>query len=223
MSRHLPLVSRLQNGSRTTTVCVVDDNADVRTGIESLLQSIGINCRTFASAREFLDGGFADETSCLILDVRLPGLSGLDLQAELLRDELDVPIIFITGYGDIPMTVKAMKAGAVEFLSKPVCEQDLLDAVGVALERHRARRESEVHTKEWVAMHEALTPREQDVMKGVCAGLMSKQVAGEMGVSEMTVKVHRHNLMKKFGTRSLVELVRISNQLAKIRPRAHSG
>jgi FixJ family two-component response regulator len=220
VSTQLPRPSP-QNDSRSATVFVVDDDADVRTGIESLLQSVGINCRTFASAREFLDGGFADEVSCLILDVRLPGLSGLDLQAELLRDNIDLPIIFITGHGDIPMTVKAMKAGAVEFLSKPVREQDLLDAVGLALECHRTRREAEAHTNDWLAKYQALTLREQDVMKGICAGLMNKQVAGEIGVSEVTVKVHRHNLMKKFGTRSLVELVRIADYVVKVSPRGH--
>lgn len=205
--------------SRTATVCVVDDDADVRGGMESLLHSVGLDCRTFSSTREFLDYASASEVSCLILDVRLPGLSGLDLQAELLRENIDIPIIFITGYGDIPMTVKAMKAGAVEFLPKPVREQDLLDAVGVALQRDRARREIDLHTHDWLSKYEALTPREQEVMKGVCAGLMNKQVAAEIGVSEITVKVHRHNLMKKFGARSLVELVRISDHLAKVRPR----
>jgi FixJ family two-component response regulator len=209
--------------SRGATVCVVDDDADVRAGIESLLHSVGLDCRTFASTRAFLDDTFTGEVGCLILDIRLPGLSGLDLQAELLRKNIDIPIIFITGYGDIPMTVKAMKAGAVEFLSKPVRDQDLLDAVAVALERDRTRREFAVHTSDWLAKYEALTPREQEVMRGVCAGLMNKQVAAEIGVSEITVKVHRHNLMKKFGARSLVELVRISDHLARVRPRAHSG
>lgn len=211
------------NASRSAIVYVVDDDADVRSGIECMLQSVGLNSRAFASTREFLDVVLAEEVRCLILDVRLPGLSGFDLQTELLKANIDIPIIFITGYADIPMTVKAMKAGAVEFLPKPVREQDLLDAVGLALERDRTRREFDMQTNDWLAKYEALTPREQEVMKGVCAGLMNKQLAAEIGVSEITVKVHRHNLMKKFGVRSLVDLVRISDRLAKIRPRLRSG
>jgi FixJ family two-component response regulator len=204
------------------TVCVVDDDADVRTGIQYLLQSVGLNCKTFATAREFMDGAFAGEVSCLVLDVRLPGWSGLDLQAELSRANVDIPIVFITGHADIPMTVKAMKAGAVEFLSKPLREQDLLDAVRNALGRDRMRREWEAHTSDWLAKYEALTPREREVMKGVSAGLINKQVAAEIGLSEITVRVHRHNLMKKFGVRSLVELVRISDQLARLGQRTRS-
>jgi FixJ family two-component response regulator len=211
------------SASSGATVSVVDDDADVRAGIENLLRSVGLNCRTFASTSEFLDDPHSDEMSCLILDIRLPGLSGLDLQAELSRSNIDIPIIFITGHGDIPMTVKAMKAGAVEFLSKPVRGQDLIDAIAVALERDRTRREIDAHTTDWLAKYETLTPREQEVMKGVCAGLMNKQVAAEIGVSEITVKVHRHNLMKKFGARSLVELVRIYHHLTKSRLRPRSG
>jgi FixJ family two-component response regulator len=212
VSTQLPRPSP-QNDSRSATVYVVDDDADVRTGIESLLQSVGINCRTFASAREFLDGGFADEVSCLILDVRLPGLSGLDLQAELLRDNIDLPIIFITGHGDIPMTVKAMKAGAVEFLAKPFRDQDLLDAVKLALEKDEARRNRREASAVVRSRFESLTPREQEVMSLVTAGLMNKQVAAEMGVSEITVKVHRGNVMRKMQANSLADLVMIADML----------
>jgi FixJ family two-component response regulator len=194
-------------------VYVVDDDADVRDGLKSLFQSVGLNSETFGSTAEFLRTRLSDDPSCLILDVRLPGLSGLDFQTELARTRTSIPIIFITGHGDIPMTVKAMKAGAIEFLAKPLREQDLLDAVRTALDRDRARREDESKTRDIRVRFNALSAREQQVMGLVCAGLMNKQAAAEIGISEITVKVHRHNVMKKLGARSLPELVRMFDVL----------
>ena len=162
-----------------------------------------------ARPTEFLTAKRPDEVSCLILDVRLPGLSGLDFQAELARTQMTIPIIFITGHGDIPMSVKAMKGGAVEFLAKPVREQDLLDAVRVALDRDLARREADAKTRDLRERYSTLSTREQQVMALVCAGNMNKQVAAEIGISEITVKVHRHNVMKKLGAKSLPDLVRM--------------
>ncbi len=192
-------------------VFVLDDDVHVRQGVKTLLESVGLRAEAFGSTAEFLGNQLPDVVSCLILDVRLPGLSGLDFQAKLTLAQIDIPIIFITGHGDIPMTVKAMKAGAVEFLTKPIREQDLLDAVRIALERDRARREHGKRISDLRARFEALSPREQEIMALVAAGLMNKQVAAEIGVSEVTVKVHRHNLMKKLGARSLAELVRIAD------------
>jgi FixJ family two-component response regulator len=194
-------------------VFVVDDDADVRTGLKDLLDSIGLRSEVFASTADFLRRSRPQEPSCLILDVRLPGLSGLDFQAELNARGIDTPIIFITGHGDIPMTVRAMKAGAVEFLTKPIREQDLLDAVRIALDRDRAKREDQGRTHDLRKRFAALSPREQEVMALVTTGLMNKQVAARMGVSEVTVKVHRHNVMKKLGAKSLADLVRIADVL----------
>jgi FixJ family two-component response regulator len=195
------------------TVFVVDDDPDVRDGLAALFESVGLTSYGFSSATEFLQTKRVDEVSCLILDVRLPGLSGLDFQSELAKAKISIPVIFITGYGDIPMTVKALKAGAVEFLTKPLREQDLLDAVQAALERDRARRELEKKLHGLRVKFDSLSPREQEVMKLVVAGLMNKQAAAEIGVSEITVKVHRHNVMKKLGARSLAELVRMADSL----------
>jgi len=194
-------------------VFVVDDDRDVREGLKTLLESVGLRAQVFASTTEFLQSKRVEDVSCLILDVRLPGLSGLDFQSELSREQIAIPIIFITGYGDIPMTVKAMKAGAVEFLTKPVREQDLLDAVRVALNRDRTRRADNERLRDFRARYEALSPREREIMTLVCTGLMNKQVAAKMGVSEVTVKVHRHNLMKKMGAKSLAALVRIADSV----------
>jgi RNA polymerase sigma factor (sigma-70 family) len=194
-------------------VYVVDDDVDVREGVSALLQSVGLKVVALSSTVEFLTHKRSEEPSCLILDVRLPGLSGLDFQAELAKAQNEIPIIFITGHGDIPMSVKAMKAGAIEFLTKPFREQDILDAVRVALERDRARHELQIQTQSLRTRYDALSDREQQVMRLVCAGLMNKQVAAEMGVSEVTVKVHRHNLMKKLDAGSLAELVRMADAL----------
>jgi FixJ family two-component response regulator len=194
-------------------VFIVDDDEDVRSGLSALLQSVGLRCELFGSTRELLQRKPFDDVSCLILDIRMPGASGLDFQAELAAAQVNIPIIFITGHGDIPMSVKAMKAGAVEFLTKPVREQDLLDAVNVALERDRARRTQDGTAHELRTRFESLSTREREVMALVTSGLMNKQAAAEIGLSEVTVKVHRHNLMKKLGVRSVAELVRIADLL----------
>jgi FixJ family two-component response regulator len=194
-------------------VYVLDDDRDVREGLKALFESVGLRCQIFESTAEFLRSKRVDGVSCLILDVRLPGLSGLDFQAELSQAQVATPIIFITGHGDIPMTVKAMKAGAVEFLTKPVREQDLLDAVRVALNRDSARRSESDKLHDLRTRYATLGPREREIMALVCSGLMNKQVGAKMGVSEVTVKVHRHNLMKKLGAKSLAELVRMADRL----------
>jgi RNA polymerase sigma factor (sigma-70 family) len=194
-------------------VFIVDDDADVCQALSDLIKSVGLRTETFTTAADFLKISLPEEASCLILDVRLPGLSGLDFQSELGLAKNNIPIIFITGHGDIPMTVKAMKAGAIDFLTKPFREQDLLDAIRVALDRDRAQREDEKEALDLRARFDALSPREKDVLALVTAGLMNKQVAGEMGVSEVTVKVHRHNLMKKLSAQSLADLVRMADFL----------
>jgi FixJ family two-component response regulator len=199
--------------SEDSVIYIVDDDRDVREGLESLFQSVGLRSRAFGSATEFLSAKLPDAASCLILDVRLPGLSGLDFQAELARAKMDIPIIFITGHGDIPMTVKAMKGGAVEFLAKPLREQDLLDAVQLALSRAHTDRESHLRVRDIQERYGALSMREKEVMRLVCAGLMNKQVAAQIGISEITVKVHRHNVMKKLDAKSLPDLVRMSDML----------
>jgi FixJ family two-component response regulator len=194
-------------------VYVVDDDIDVREGLKSLFQSVGWKSEAFSSTADFLSAKRPDEASCLILDVRFPDASGLDFQSELAKRECNMPVIFITGHGDIPMSVRAMKAGAVEFLAKPLREQDLMDAVRIAIDRDRARRESETKIFDLRERFEALTAREQQIMKMVCTGLMNKQTAAQMGISEITVKVHRHNVMKKLGAKSLPELVRMADVL----------
>src|SRR4029079_11061584 len=173
----------------------------------------GLRVELFTSAAEFLNANPPSAPSCLVLDVRLPGVSGLDFQTELAKANMHIPIIFITGHGDIPMTVKAMKAGAVEFLTKPFRDQDMLDAVQLAFAKDRARRESEKTTSDLRASFEALTSREQEVMTLVTAGLMNKQIAAEIGVSEITVKFHRGNVMRKMGARSLADLVKMAGIL----------
>ncbi len=190
------------------TVIVVDDDESVRDALSSLFRSIGLRCDLFSSAADLLQSKLPDVASCLVLDVRLPGVSGLDFQRELAKSDVRIPVIFITGHGDIPMTVKAMKAGAVDFLTKPFRDQDMLDAVTTALERDRQRRANEAAAAELRQLFETLTPREKEVMGFVTAGLMNKQVAAEMGVSEITVKIHRGQAMKKMGAKSLADLVR---------------
>src|SRR5215470_15380479 len=197
----------------TSVVFVIDDDASVRTAIGSLIRSVGLRAEVFASVPEFLAHKRASTTSCLILDVRLPGVSGLEFQSEIAKTNAEIPIIFITGHGDIPMTVKAMKAGAVEFLTKPFRDQDLLDAIQVALERARSRYESEQAVSELRAKFESLTPREKEVMAWVTSGLLNKQVAAEIGVTEITVKVHRGNVTRKMGAKSLADLVRMADIL----------
>ena len=195
-------------------VYLIDDDTQVREGLANLLQSVGLQVEAFAATTEFLARARQDIPQCLVLDVRLQGLSGLHFQAQLLSANINIPIIFITGYGDIPMTVKAMKAGAIEFLTKPIREQDLLDAVQTALDADRSRRKEEQTVAELQSRIESLTSRELEVMTLVTLGRMNKQIAAEIGLSEITVKVHRHNVMKKMGAKSLPELVRMAESLA---------
>jgi FixJ family two-component response regulator len=194
-------------------VFVIDDDPSLRTSLSSLFRSIGIKIVTFDSAADFLKIELPDAASCLVLDVRLSGLSGLDFQTELTKANVRIPIVFITGHGDIPMSVKAMKAGAVEFLTKPFREQDLLDAVRLGLERDRTRRAGEAIKTELRSRCERLTSREQEVMAFVTSGLMNKQIAADLGVSEITVKVHRGNVMRKMAAKSLADLVRMADVL----------
>jgi RNA polymerase sigma factor (sigma-70 family) len=194
-------------------VYVVDDDADVRDGLKALFESVDLRCEVFDSAAQFLTRNAPEVDSCLVLDVRLPGLSGLEVQAQLAEAQISIPVVFITGHGDIPMTVKAMKAGAVEFLTKPVREQDLLDAVRAALQRDRIRRDREDEIRDLRTRFDTLSAREREVVARVVAGFMNKAVAAELGVSEVTIKVHRHNAMQKLGARSFADLVRIADSL----------
>jgi RNA polymerase sigma factor (sigma-70 family) len=195
------------------TVFVVDDDAPLRESLRNLIRSVGLRVELFASAQEFLQSQQPDTPSCLVLDVRMPGLSGLDLQKQTSEAGLEIPIIFITGHGDVPMTVRAMKAGAVEFLTKPFRDQDLLDAIQQALERSRNAREQRAATKELRQRFASLTPREREVMERVVAGLLNKQIGAELGTSETTVKIHRHQVMEKMAAGSLPELVRMADRL----------
>jgi len=194
-------------------VFVVDDDESVRQSLKNLVGSVGLRVEAFASAQEFLRSKLTDLPACLVLDVRLPGLSGLDLQKRMADAGIEIPIIFITGHGDIPMTVRAMKAGAVEFLTKPFRDQDLLDAIQQALDRNRAVREQRAEIKELRSRLDSLTPRERQVMGLVVAGLLNKQIAGELGTSETTIKIHRHQVMEKMRAGSLAELVRMADRL----------
>jgi FixJ family two-component response regulator len=203
----------MTKGHAGPKVFVVDDDEDVRIGLKALLESVGMSCEAFRSTLEFLAHGPTSGPSCLILDVRLPGASGLDFQAELTAAGIHVPVIFISGHGDIPMTVKAMKAGAVGFFTKPVHEQDLLDAVNGALQRDLERLERAAAHNVLRAKYDTLSAREKEIMAMVTAGLLNKQAAAAVGLSEVTIKVHRHNLMKKLGAKTLPELVRIADVL----------
>jgi FixJ family two-component response regulator len=194
-------------------VFVIDDDASVRAAISSLIRSVGLRAEVFASVSEFLAHKRSTTTSCLILDVRLPGVSGLEFQSELAKANAEIPIIFITGHGDIPMTVKAMKAGAIEFLTKPFRDQDLLDAIQVALERARRKEEKDRAVSDIKRNFSNLTPREQEVMAWITGGFLNKQVAAEIGVAEITVKVHRGNVMRKMDAKSFADLVRMADLL----------
>jgi FixJ family two-component response regulator len=194
-------------------VFVVDDDAAVREALKSLIRSVGLQVELFDSAQEFLQRKRPDGPSCLVLDVRLPGISRLDFQRKLAEAKIPIPIIFITGHGDIPMSVRAMKAGAVDFLTKPFRDQDLLDAIQLALERDRARHQQEAEMTILQERFESLTPREREVLGRVVSGLLNKEIAAEIGTSETTVKVHRGQLMRKMGARSLPELVRMAEKI----------
>jgi FixJ family two-component response regulator len=202
-----------------SVVVIVDDDAAIRKSLDSLFRSVGLATRLFGSPAELLAGPLPDGPGCIVLDVRLPGVSGLDLQGQLTRQGIDFPIIFMTGHGDIPMSVRAMKAGAVDFLAKPFRDQDMLDAVTAALERDVQRRSVAAAKDDLRAQYETLTAREREVMGYVTSGLMNKQVAGLIGLSEITVKIHRGNVMRKMGVKSLADLVRKAEALGVSRPR----
>lgn len=199
--------------SGAAVVFVIDDDPSVRSSLKFLIGTVGLNVESFASTDNFLEKKLPDVPSCLVLDVRLQGLSGLDFQRVLATRNIRIPIIFITGYADVPMSVRAMKSGAVEFLTKPFRDQDLLDAVRVALERDRARREQEKEISEIQGRFGLLSPREQEVISMVVAGKLNKQIAGELGTAENTVKVHRSRAMEKMQAQSLADLVRMLEKL----------
>jgi FixJ family two-component response regulator len=203
----------IANAARTPIVCIVDDDASVREALASLFRSVGLSVASFGSAADFLAREHADAPGCLVLDVRLPGVSGLDFQSQLASMDNHLPIIFMTGHGDIPMSVRAMKAGALDFLAKPFRDQDMLDAVANAIERDAAARRDADALATLRQAYASLTPREREVMGHVTAGLMNKQVGGLLGLSEITVKIHRGNVMRKMGAKSLAELVKQAEAL----------
>lgn len=200
-------------------VRIVDDDPSMRRALTNLFQSVGLKVEAFGSAAEIMDAKAPAVPSCLVLDIRLPGSSGLDLQADLAKANIHTPIIFITGHGDIPMTVRAMKSGAVDFLTKPVRDQDMLDAVQAALERDRKRRDAEKSVSGVRSRFESLSTRQRDVLSLVASGLMNKQVAAELGLAEITVKIYRGQIMRKMGARSLADLVRMTDALGIPRTR----
>jgi FixJ family two-component response regulator len=208
-----PKSSHEPASAKEPIVFVIDDDASMRRALTNLFQSVSLAVEVFGSAPEMLQSKLPDVASCLVLDIRLPGLSGLDFQAELAKANIHIPIIFMTGHGDIPMTVRAMKGGAVDFLTKPFRDQDMLDAVVAAIERDRKRREVEKIVANLQALFETLTPREREILAMVASGLMNKQIAAEIGLAEITVKIHRGHIMKKMGARSLADLIRMAETL----------
>ena len=215
--------SPLAQVSSDATVLIVDDDAAVREALCDLLESIDLQVRVFGSVAELLASTLPDTASCLVLDIRLPGMSGLDFQEELALANIRTPIIFMTGHGDIPMSVRAMKAGAVDFLTKPFRDQDMLDAVTLAIARDRERRSDERLAVATKALFESLTPREREVMARVTRGLMNKEIAVDLGLSVITVKVHRGQVMRKMGVRTLADLVRIADMLGLHRSVEHTA
>jgi FixJ family two-component response regulator len=203
-------------------VFVIDDDVSMRRALTNLFESVGLKVEAFGSAADLMKTRLPEVASCLVLDIRLPGLSGLDLQTELAKANIHIPIIFITGHGDIPMTVRAMKGGAVDFLTKPFRDQDLLDAVRTAIERDRKRRDVEKTVSNLQALFETLSPREREVLAFVASGLMNKQIAAELGLAEITVKIYRGHIMRKMHAKSLAELIRMTEALG-IRPEKPSG
>jgi FixJ family two-component response regulator len=208
-----PKSSVEQSSAREPIVFVVEDDASMCRALSNLFQSVGLQVEVFGAASEMLQSKLPDVASCLVLDVRLPGLSGLDFQAELAKAKIHIPIIFMSGHGDIPMTVRAMKGGAVDFLTKPFRDQDMLDAVMMAIERDRKRREADRIITDLLALFETLSTREREVLALVSSGLMNKQVAAELGLAEITVKIHRGRIMKKMGARSLADLLKKAEAL----------
>ena len=201
-------------------VLVVEDDESMRRALSNLFRSVGLGVEAFGSTSEIQQSKLRDVASCMVLDVRLPGLSGLEFQTELAKANIHIPIIFMTGHGDIPMTVRAMKRGAVDFLTKPFRDQDMLDAVMTAIERDRQRRVIESDISQLRQRFETLSPREQEVMLHVATGKMNKQVAGDLGISEITVKIHRGNAMHKMGARTYADLVRMADALRPSRPKS---
>jgi len=208
------MAKRAAAAAEEPVVFIIDDDRAVREALQSLLRSVGLRVELFDSAAGFMESALPDAPSCIVLDIRLPRLSGLDFQAELVKAGLDLPIIFITGHGDIQMSVRAMKAGALDFLTKPFRDQDLLDAVTAAIERDRGRRQEKRKTSRLRSRHDSLTPREREVMALVTSGLMNKQIAADLGLSEITVKIHRGHVMRKMGAKSLAELVKMAGTLS---------
>jgi FixJ family two-component response regulator len=201
------------NSEARSTVLIIDDDTELRSSVGRLLRSVGLDTQLFASIPDFFKSGHPDTPTCLVLDVRLPGKSGLDFQRELATANIHLPIIFITGHGDIPMTVQAMKGGAIDFLTKPFRDQDLLDAIQLGLEKDRSRRKKETALGDLRARFETLSPREREIMVHVVRGRLSKQIAADLDISETTVKVHRSNLTRKMKARSLSELTRMADKL----------
>jgi FixJ family two-component response regulator len=208
-----PKSSREPASAREPIVFVVEDDASMRSALTNLFQSVGLEVEVFGSAPEMLQSKLPDVASCLVLDIRLPGLSGLDFQTELAKANIHIPIIFMTGHGDIPMTVRAMKSGAIDFLTKPFRDQEMLDAVATAIERDRKRREADKIVADLQTHLQTLTPREREILALVSTGLMNKQIAGELGLAEITVKIHRGHIMKKMGAKSLADLLRKAETL----------
>lgn len=201
------------SASPEVMVYIVDDDADLRDALSNLFRSVGLPVGVFGSATEFMESQLAEVPSCLVLDIRLPGVSGLDFQTQLIRAGIGMPIVFMTGHADVPMSVRAMKAGAIDFLTKPFRDQDMLDAVYSAIEVDRKRRQADADVAGLNELYDSLTKREREVMQLVTRGLMNKQIAGELGLSEITVKIHRGNVMRKMAVRSVADLVRAAERL----------